>query len=267
MDVKKSLITALSLISIAVLANPAPVADLSRSSNKTFGAQNSARAGSVEERLAALERVVEARASAQLEMQQQLQTLLDEVSELRGTTEVHNHKLEEILQQQRDIYQEIDRRVSAIQTTPSATIPTIPANTPAPAASAAVYSSDVSENEAYDKAVNMVLKERRYDAAIPEFESFIQSYPDSGYAPNAHYWLGQLLFNNNELAKAKTHFERVVNNFPDSGKVADALLKLGQVAERENDKNAALRYYRQLLEKQPNATSAKLAQDRINALK
>ena len=76
MDVKKSLITALSLISIAVIANPAPVADLSRSSNKTFGAQNSARAGSVEERLAALERVVEARASAQLEMQQQLQTLL-----------------------------------------------------------------------------------------------------------------------------------------------------------------------------------------------
>ena len=111
MDVKKSLITALSLISIAVIANPAPVADLSRSSNKTFGAQNSARAGSVEERLAALERVVEARASAQLQMQQQLQTLLDEVSELRGTTEVHNHRLEEILQQQRDIYQEIDRRL------------------------------------------------------------------------------------------------------------------------------------------------------------
>ena len=113
----------------------------------------------------------------------------------------------------------------------------------------------------------MVLKDRRYEAAIPEFESFIQSYPNSGYAPNAHYWLGQLLFNNNELAKAKTHFERVVNNFPQSNKVADALLKLGQVAERENQKDAALRYYRQLVDKHSTATSAKLAQDRIDALK
>jgi len=100
MDVKKSLVTALSLISFAILANPAPVADLSRSSNKTFGAQNSARAGSVEERLAALERVVEARASAQLEMQQQLQTLLDEVSELRGTIMAHLRDVQQAADQQ-----------------------------------------------------------------------------------------------------------------------------------------------------------------------
>lgn len=267
MTVKYTLLTAITLAHASVIANPAPVTDINRNRSAISTTQQVQPAGSMEQRLAALERIVEARSEAQLRMAQQLQLLLDEVSELRGVTETHTYQLDEILQRQRDIYQEIDRRVSAIQTTPSANIPTIPANTPAPAAGAAVYSSDVSENEAYDKAVNMVLKERRYDAAIPEFESFIQSYPDSGYAPNAHYWLGQLLFNNNELAKAKTHFERVVNNFPDSGKVADALLKLGQVAERENDKNAALRYYRQLLEKQPNATSAKLAQDRINALK
>ena len=124
----------------------------------------------------------------------------------------------------------------------------------------------MSENDAYDKAVNMVLKDRRYDAAIPEFESFIRNYPQSSYAPNAHYWLGQLLFNNNELAKAKTQFERVVNNFAQSNKVADALLKLGQIAERENDKNSALRYYRQLVEKHGSATSARLAQERLNVL-
>ncbi len=49
-------------------------------------------------------------------MAQQLQTLLDEVSELRGVTETHSYQLDEILQRQRDLYQEIDRRVSAIQT-------------------------------------------------------------------------------------------------------------------------------------------------------
>ena len=113
----------------------------------------------------------------------------------------------------------------------------------------------------------MVLKDRRYDAAIPEFESFLRTYPNSVYAPNAHYWLGQLLFNNGELAKAKTQFERVVNNFADSNKVADALLKLGQIAERENDKATALTHYRKVVSAHGSSTAARLAKERVDALK
>ncbi|MDP2715364.1 tol-pal system protein YbgF [Rheinheimera sp.] len=251
----------MTLVHTGVMANPAPVTDVNRNRQATTAVQSQP-TGSIEQRLATLERIVEARSEAQMRMAQQLQLLLDEVSELRGVTETHAYQLSEILQRQRDLYQEIDRRVSAIQAAP-VTVPEVQPDS----SSTAAYSSDLSENDAYDKAVNMVLKDRRYDAAIPEFENFIRTYPNSGYAPNAHYWLGQLLFNNNELAKAKTHFERVVNNFPQSNKVADALLKLGQVAERENNKDAALRFYRQLVDKHSTATSAKLAQDRINALK
>lgn len=258
---KKILISTLTLVSISALANPAPVTEISR--NRVATTQGSgAASGSFEQRLTELERVVEARAEAQIRMQQQLQTLLDEVSELRGITETHTYQLEEMLQRQRDLYQEIDRRVSAVQqtgsTTPAADIPQIPTVS---------YSSDASENDAYDRAVNMVLKDRRYDAAIPEFENFIKQYPNSAYTPNAHYWLGQLLFNNNDLPKAKTHFERVINNFPKSNKVSDALLKMGQIAERENNKNAAVSFYRKLVSEHANATSAKLAQERLDSLK
>lgn len=261
--IKYSLLAAITLVNASVIANPAPVTDINRDRQTASTTPLSNNGGSVEQRLATLERIVEARTEAQLRMAQQLQQLLDEVSELRGVTETHAYQLDEILQRQRDLYQEIDRRVSAIQLSPPANA-AVPVVQPAATAS---YSSDVSENDAYDKAVNMVLKDRRYDAAIPEFESFIRNYPESSYAPNAHYWLGQLLFNNNELAKAKTQFERVVNNFAQSNKVADALLKLGQIAERENDKNSALRYYRQLVEKHGSATSARLAQERLSALK
>ncbi|GAB2933731.1 tol-pal system protein YbgF [Rheinheimera gaetbuli] len=262
MIVKHSLLVVLALVHTSAFANPAPVTDINRNRPTTTNVQLSG-GGSIEQRLATLERIVEARSEAQLRMAQQLQQLLDEVSELRGTTETHAYQLDEILQRQRDLYQEIDRRVSAIQVAPPASQAVSATDAPA----AALYSSDVLENDAYDKAVNMVLKDRRYDAAIPEFENFIRNYPNSSYAPNAHYWLGQLLFNGGELAKAKTQFERVVNNFAQSNKVADALLKLGQIAERENDKNAALRFYRQLVEKYSSATSARLAQERLNALK
>lgn len=287
MDVKKSLVTALSLISFAILANPAPVADLSRSSNKTFGAQNSARAGSVEERLAALERVVEARASAQLEMQQQLQTLLDEVSELRGTTEVHNHKLEEILQQQRDIYQEIDRRLGgqgtagvSVQSNVSA-----PADSPAavPAGNpAAVFAADqvaasdatapssaasaMSEGQAYEQAINFVIKDNNYAAAIPAFESFIQNYPNSEYTSNSHYWLGQLYYQKSDFPKAKTHFERVVKQYPNSSRVPDALEKLGMVAEKQNDLVAAKRFYNQLIKSFPKSKPAAKARKKLESM-
>lgn len=264
MTVKKPLLIAMSLVSIGAWANPAPVTEISRSGRVTSSSVPAA-AGTMEQRLAALERIVEARAEAQIRMQQQLQLLLDEVSELRGVTETHSYQLEEIIQRQRDIYQEIDRRVGALQggaaNTPSAATP------PAQNSPTVTVSGNVSENEAYDKAVNMVLKDRRYDAAIPEFESFLRTYPNSVYAANAHYWLGQLLFNKSELAKAKTQFERVVTNFADSNKVADALLKLGQIAERENDKATALTHYRKLVSAHGSSTAAKQAQERLEALK
>ncbi len=256
--VTRPLLIAMSLVSIGVSANPAPVTEIGRSSRVPVTTTTAT--GTVEQRLAALERVVEARAEAQIRMQQQLQLLLDEVSELRGVTETHSYQLDEILQRQRDIYQEIERRVSSVQQQPAATN-VVPDSTPSVS-----VSTNVSENDAYEKAVNMVLKDRRYDAAIPEFESFLRSYPNSVYAPNAHYWLGQLLFNNNDLAKAKTQFERVVSNFPDSNKVSDALLKLGQIAERENNKALALRYFNRVVAEHASSTSARLARERITAL-
>lgn len=265
MTVIKPLLIAMSLVSVGAWANPAPVTEIGRSSRPASSATSPA-AGSMEQRLAALERVVEARAEGQVRMQQQLQILLDEVSELRGVTETHSYQLDEIVQRQRDIYQEIERRVSAVQGA-GQSANTTAAPTPVTNSPAVMVSGNISETDAYDKAVNMVLKDRRYDAAIPEFESFLRTYPNSVYAPNAHYWLGQLLFNNSELARAKTQFERVVNNFADSNKVADSLLKLGQIAERENDKATALTHYQKLTSAHGSSTAARLAKERLEALK
>lgn len=264
MTVKKPLLIAMSLVSVGIWANPAPVTEIGRSGRTASSAATPA-ASSIEQRLAALERVVEARAEGQVRMQQQLQILLDEVSELRGVTETHSYQLDQVVQRQRDIYQEIERRVSAVQGTSASVAPSTAQ--PVTSSTVGMVSGNISETDAYDKAVNMVLKDRRYDAAIPEFETFLRTYPNSVYAPNAHFWLGQLLFNNSELSKAKTQFERVVNNFPDSNKMADALLKLGQIAERENDKATASAHYRKLLSAHGGSTAARLAKERLEALK
>ena len=285
---KKSLVTALSVISIASWADPAPVADLSRAGG---GAIQTPKYASTADRIAALERIVEARANAQVAMQQQVSALLDEVSELRGVTEMHSYKLEEILQQQRNIYQEIDRRLGTGATSGSAsTTPTQPSTptTPAeqapignpaalvnagetqtaetPVAGSAEASSSPSESDAYESAVNLVLKDRAYDAAIPAFENFVRTYPDSSYAPNSYYWLGQLFFTKNELLKAKAQFERVVAQYPQSAKAADSLSKLGQLAEREGDTAAAKQFYQLLVSKYPQAKPAKAAKAKLETM-
>ena len=290
MDVKKSLITALSLVAVAVLADPAPVADLSRSSNKSYAAQSSSRSGSVEERLSALERVVEARAAAQLQMQQQLQTLLDEVSELSGKTEMHSYKLEEILQQQRDIYQEIDRRLggqssggvavqSNVSTQPEPQA-AVPAGNPAAVVAAgqvatseapnvesgAASVTPMSESQAYEQAINFVIKDNNYAAAIPAFESFIENYPNSEYTSNSHYWLGQLYYQKSDFSKAKINFERVVKQYPNSSRVPDALEKLGMVAEKQNDLAAAKRFYNQLIKSFPKSKPAAKARKKLETM-
>lgn len=285
---KKYLVTALSVISIASWADPAPVADLSRAGG---GAIQTPKYASTADRIAALERIVEARANAQVAMQQQVSALLDEVSELRGVTEMHSYKLEEILQQQRNIYQEIDRRLGtgstsgSTPTTPTASnTPSVPAEQAPIGNPAAVVNgsepqtadtvdagttstaSSPSESDAYESAVNLVLKDRNYDAAIPAFENFVRAYPDSSYAPNSYYWLGQLFFTKNELLKAKAQFERVVAQYPQSAKAADSLAKLGQLAEREGDVPAAKQFYQLLVSKYPQSKPAKAAKAKLETL-
>ncbi|SEL63655.1 tol-pal system protein YbgF [Colwellia chukchiensis] len=244
---------------VAVAAKPAPVIEVNASNGIS-----STQSLSISEQLTSLERKLDARNRAQVNVQQQLDELQNEVNELRGITELHTYQLSQVLERQRELYQELDRRVSEALKPANQ----IPAAITAPAGSAnqVNYSNNLTENEAYDRAVNMVLKDKRYEQAIPEFEAFNRKYPNSSYAANAHYWLGQLLFNKNELAKARQEFEIVVNQYLDSSKRSDAMLKLAMVEQKENNRAKAITLYKKLIAEYPNSSAAKLAQPRLQGL-
>ena len=245
----------LTASTFSVLAAQAPVIDVSSTS------MNNQSAGSLSEQLANIERKLDVRNRAQVNIQHQLDDLQTQVNELRGVTELHTHQLSQVLERQRELYQELDRRVSqALQPTPQAT------NVIDTSVVSKHYSDDLTENEAYDKALNLVLKDKRYEQAIPAFQSFNQTYPQSTYAPNAHYWLGQLLFNKGELAQAAQEFNTVIEQFKDSNKRPDALLKLAMVAQQQNITDRAVKLYRQLITQYPDSTSAQLAKPRLENL-
>lgn len=217
--------------------------------------------GSLEDRVALLERTLNARLRMQAELQQQVDSLQGEVSELRGQLEQQTYQMEQSQERQRQLYQELDKVASSQQAAPAA--PAAPATTPAAAAN---YSTNQDENQAYDAAVNMVLKEKNYDKAIPAFEGFIKQFPNSSYVPNAHYWLGQLLFNKGDRAGATTQFVTLANKYSKSPKRADALLKLGMLAQLDGKKAEAKSFYEQVIKGYPGTTSAKLAEQSLAKL-
>ncbi|WP_026374502.1 tol-pal system protein YbgF [Aestuariibacter salexigens] len=247
---KSSILISLLLVTgAAVNAAPAPVTDVNN--------------GTLEQRVDALERMVNTRANMQHQMQQQLDTMQEEVAELRGTLEVHNHQLEQILTRQRELYLEIDKRVEALKSAaPTTTAPVAAVTQPD-----AQPAMTMDENSAYDRAVNLILEEKRYDEAIPEFQTFLQNFPNSSYAANAHYWLGQLLFNKQQWGDAASHFESVVNNYQDSSKHADAILKLGMVEQRRGNLARAEQLFQQVMSQYPDSSSSRLAETRLQAVR
>lgn len=223
----------------------------------------------VEQRLAVLERMVDSRTEMQHRLQQQLDTMQGEVDELRGAVEEHTYQLEKVLERQRELYLEIDKRVEALKQSGGSSsnsrgaANTAPARQPANSQAASSPAS-LDESAAYDNAVNLILKSREYDKAIPAFQAFIQRFPNSEYAPNAHYWLGQLLFNKQQWDAAKEQFSIVSTKFSDSAKRPDALLKLGIIAERKGDSSTARNLFKQVVNDFPDSSARKLAESRLN---
>ncbi|ALO42416.1 tol-pal system protein YbgF [Pseudoalteromonas phenolica] len=230
-------------------AAPAPVSEAANSTQ------------TIEQRLAQLESMMKTRNLLQVELQQQLNLLQDEVSQVRGVTEEQSYKLEKVLQRQRELYQEIENRVSKVYEQSSVTTS---ANVAVNSSQA--ISSDLSENEAYDRAVALIMKDKRYDAAIPELQNFLTAFPNSVYMPNAHYWLGQLFSIKNNDAQARIHFQDVVSNYPNSNKRPDALLKLGIIFQKENNFEKAKELLNTLIKEYPSTTAAKLATERLGKM-
>lgn len=240
-----------ALVVSGVVLAQAPVYDVEASSD-------------LEKRLEVLERVVKSRTEMQHRIQQQLDTMQGEIDQLRGAVEVNTNELQKVLERQRELYLEIDKRVEALkQASPPAQTP-VTTTTTTPSVSSVPSAPAEGENEAYENAVNLILKSREYDKAIPAFQSFISRFPNSEFADNAHYWLGQLLFNKQQWEDSRQQFTEVVSRFTSSSKRPDAILKLGVIAERLGDMPEARRLFEQVISEYPQSSASQLASARLS---
>lgn len=111
-----------------------------------------------------------------------------------------------------------------------------------------------SPQDEYDLAYGYVLH-RDYSLAEQSFRDYLKKYPNERLVPEAQYWLGESLFQQQRYRDAAESFLGVSTKFERSAKAPDALLRLGQSLAAMNQKEAACATLTEIGRKYPRASA------------
>ncbi|PQQ41159.1 cell division protein CpoB [Photorhabdus luminescens] len=220
--------------------------------------------GSTDERLTQLERISNAHSQLLTQLQQQLADSQRDIDMLRGQIQENQYQLNQIIERQKDIYQQLEGAASSEGSKPAANTASSTASHSGNQASSSVGTG--SEKSDYDAAVHLAVNTKEYDKAIVAFQSFVKSYPKSSYMPNANYWLGQLNYNKGKKDEAAYYFATVVKEYPKSQKSGESLYKVGLIMQDKGQKDKARSVYQQVMKQYPGSNAAKLAEKKLSTL-
>jgi tol-pal system protein YbgF len=213
----------------------------------------------VDERLGRVERVVNNQSLLQLS--QRIDGLEAQLRQMRGELEELQNSNDMLRKQQRDLYADLDRRLSAVQAGAKSAAPDGAAGGTAGGAGADSGADQAAYTRAFD-----ALKSTDYAGAITRFRDFLHSYPQSQLAGNAQYWLGEAYYVTHDYDNAAAAFRAVGEQYPQSAKVPDALLKLGLTQIDQKRLVDARTTLKQVVQRFPGTDAAKLAASRLQSI-
>lgn len=203
--------------------------------------------------------------SSETELFFQVQSLQEEVLTLRGLIEQQAYEVRRLKQQRMDDYVDLDRRLSQVSGAPpsrrpavsdpeadvSAERPNLPERSPA------------EELTAYRNAIDLVLKQKKFDAGIDALQAYLKEYPRGNYTANAQYWLGQIYLQKEDYPNSKLWFSRMIEEYPSHQKLDEAKFKLGRVHDQLGEKKEAQKLIREVANASDSPV-AKMAQEYLN---
>lgn len=253
-----------------------------------FAAPASAQRMSTADRLTALEQQLTAMRSGNLDLLNQVGELKTEVQALRAQIEELQQQLELEKQSGRNEALDFDDRLNRLEkaaVAPPPSLPTTPAapatvTAPPPAGAAVpavqeaaprVYGDastlgkGMDERGAYSAAFD-ALKAGRYAESARAFQTFLDTYPNGVFAPNAMYWLGESYYVTQNYALALEQFQALLNQYPTHDKAAGALLKVGLCQYGLRQLDAAEATLSRVVARYPGTEAARTADDRLRAI-
>jgi tol-pal system protein YbgF len=194
---------------------------------------------------------VDAQQRSALELSNQLQLLREEIAKLRGALEVQSNELANQQRRNKDLYGDLDARLKTLE----------PRKVSVDGREASV---ERTEEAAYNAALDL-FKNGDMKGAQASFGSFLQRYPNSGYAPLATYWQGASQYGTKDFKGAQATLTGFIQRFPDSPRVADAWLTIGNAQLDGGDKRSANRTFGKIISDFPGTSAAQQARERLPA--
>lgn len=190
---------------------------------------------------------------AMLDLVNQLETMHQEVSQLRGLVEVLTHSLEQAQKREKDFYKDLDSRIKKVEPQ----LETIDG----------LEVLVTSEEKAMFNSAVELFKAEEYKQAATSFADFIRRYPGSGYSAQAMHYQGNSHYAAKDFKSALTLQQQVVKLYPNSSFAADALLNMASSHLELKDKPGATLVLKHILKLYSETEAAKLAKDRLQLLK
>ena len=212
--------------------------------------------------------------------------LLNQLAELRTEVRTLRAQIEELQQQNEQLrstarsqYLDLDGRLNRLEggvpaapadaaVDPVSAAPSTPAPTDTPPrvhGDAGLLAGNADERGAYDTAFG-ALKAGDYVASAELFQTFLQTYPEGVYAPNARYWLGESYYVTQNYEMARDQFQALIDRYPTHDKAPGALLKIGLAQYGLRDLDGAEATLGQVAERFPGTDAARTAEDRLHAI-
>ena len=192
-------------------------------------------------------------ATAQMDLQNQIEKLKADNAELRGKIESLEKQGEDISTSQKTYYQDLDNRLGNFE----------PRTITIEGVSGTVQPG---EKKAYDDALK-AFQTGNLKKADEGFSAFVNRYPKSPYVPLALFWSGNSKYANKDYTGAITQLQGLIKRYPNHSRIPSAMLTLGNAQLESGNKAAAKKTFSDIISKYPDSESAKDAQQLIAATK
>ncbi len=119
--------------------------------------------------------------------------------------------------------------------------------------------------ELYDAAVTQ-FRRGAYSSARMGFRELVDRFPNDPLAPEARYYLADILVQEDERGEAIEGFLDIPEYHPDADRVPDALYRVAMLHLEMGDEEEAVQYLERVVNTWPDSGAANLARDELEEL-
>jgi tol-pal system protein YbgF len=200
-----------------------------------------------------LRKSVSASQAAILDLQNQLDKQKSENAQLRGQIESLQKQSDDLNNNQKSFYQDLDARVSRLE----------PQNVEVEGVTGIVQAG---EKSSYDEALKS-FQAGQIKNADSEFTTFIRKYPSSPYLPLALYWSGNTKYALKDYKAAITQLQGLISRYPGHQRVPAAILTMANANLESGKKAVAKKLFTDLIAKYPDSDAANEAKPILAGIK